>query len=306
MTDYVVAALYKFVSLPDFEARRAPLFDTLDKAGVMGTILLAAEGINGTIAGTREGIDTALSALRALPGCADLNHKEAVTDAMPFHRLKVRLKREIVTMGVPGVDPNAMVGTYVKPKDWNALISDPEVVLIDTRNDYEYGVGTFKGAIDPQTASFREFPEWFRKFNEAHRPKKVAMFCTGGIRCEKATNFVKAEGIEDVYHLEGGILQYFEDVDTEDSLWEGECFVFDNRVTVDQELQPGTYDMCHACKWPITDEEKQHPHYEPGVCCPRCHGLITDDQRSRFQERQRQMKLARERGTQHIGRKERA
>ena len=305
MTEFVVAAFYKFAPLPDFEERRAPLFETLDAAGVMGTVLLASEGVNGTISGTRAGIDTALAALRALPGCEGLDHKEAIAESLPFHRLKVRLKREIVTMGVPGVDPNALVGTYVAPTDWNDLISDPDVVLIDTRNDYEVGVGTFKGAIDPETTSFREFPDWFRKFNQENKPKKVAMFCTGGIRCEKATNFVKSEGVEDVYHLHGGILKYFEDVDTEDSLWEGECFVFDNRVTVDHDLQPGSYDMCHACKWPITEEEKKHPNYEPGVACPRCHGLITDAQRTRFQERQKQMRLARERGTKHIGRKER-
>jgi len=301
MTETIVAAFYKFADLPAFEAAREPLFETLQSAGVMGTVLLASEGVNGTIAGSRAGIDTALAALRALPGCADLDHKEAIAETLPFHRLKVRLKKEIVTMGIPGTDPNALVGTYVEPKDWNALISDPDVVLIDTRNDYEVGVGTFKGAIDPKTTTFREFPDWFRQFKAGEQPTKVAMFCTGGIRCEKATNFVKQTGIEDVYHLKGGILKYFEEVPEDESLWDGECFVFDTRVTVGHDLQPGSYDMCHACKWPITDEEKQGPHYEPGISCPRCHGLVTDDQRARFAERQKQIKLAKQRGDTHIG-----
>ncbi len=302
---YRVAAFYKFFSFPDFEACKGPLTETLSAAGVKGTVLLAAEGVNGTIAGPADGIETALAALRALPGAETLEAKFSETDEMPFLRLKVRLKREIVTMGVPGTDPNALVGTYVTPEDWNALISDPDTVLIDTRNDYEYAIGTFEGAIDPETRTFREFPEWFREFRaklEAEgRSPRIAMFCTGGIRCEKATSFVKAEGIEDVYHLQGGILKYLEDVPEEQSLWRGECFVFDERVSVRHDLSPGSYDMCHACKRPITDEDKAGNAYVPGVSCPHCIGEMSDEQRTRFAERQKQIDLAKRRGELHMG-----
>ena len=302
---YRIAALYKFFPFPDFESHRASLIRTFSAAGVKGTLLLAAEGINGTIAGPPEGIETALKALRALPGAEDLSAKFAETDEMPFLRLKVRLKREIVTMGIPGTDPNAMVGTYVEPEDWNALISDPDTVLIDTRNDYEFAVGTFEGAIDPETKTFREFPDWFRTFKaelaEQGRKPKIAMFCTGGIRCEKATHFVKAEGLDDVYHLKGGILQYLEDVPENESLWRGECFVFDERVTVRHDLTPGSYDMCHACKRPITEDDKASDAYVPGVSCPHCIDEMSAEQRTRFAERQKQINLARKRGEAHMG-----
>ncbi|MEZ5997499.1 MAG: rhodanese-related sulfurtransferase [Hyphomonas sp.] len=300
-----IAAFYKFFAFPDFEAARAPLFETLDAAGVRGTVLLAAEGVNGTIAASPEGIDAALAVLRALPGAEGLEAKFSEADENPFLRLKVRLKREIVTMGVPGTDPNALVGTYVEPEDWNDLISDPDTVLIDTRNDYEFAIGTFEGAIDPETKSFREFPDWFRAFRaqlEAEgRTPKVAMFCTGGIRCEKATSFVKAEGIDDVFHLKGGILKYLEEIPEEDSLWHGECFVFDERVSVKHDLTPGTYDMCHACKRPITEEDKKGNAYRPGVSCPHCIDEMTADQRKRFAERQKQINLAKARGEAHMG-----
>ncbi len=302
---YTVAAFYKFFSFPDFEARRAALAETLCGAGVKGTVLLASEGVNGTIAGTAEGIETALATLRALPGAADLEAKFSETDEMPFLRLKVRLKKEIVTMGIPGTDPNALVGTYVEPTAWNDLISDPDTVLIDTRNDYEYSIGTFEGAIDPETKTFREFPDWFRAFRERlaveGRTPKVAMFCTGGIRCEKATSFVKAEGIEDVFHLKGGILKYLETVPETQSKWRGECFVFDERVSVRHDLSPGNYDMCHACKRPITDEDKARAAYVPGVSCPHCIDEMSDEQRARFAERQKQIDLARQRGAEHMG-----
>jgi UPF0176 protein len=224
---------------------------------------------------------------------------------MPFLRLKVRLKREIVSMGVPGTDPNAIVGTYVAPEAWNALISDPDTVLIDTRNDYEVAIGTFEGAVDPKTKTFREFPEWFREFRakleSEGRTPKVAMFCTGGIRCEKATSFVKAEGIDDVFHLEGGILKYLETVPEQDSKWQGECFVFDERVSVRHDLTPGSYDMCHACKRPITEADKQHAAFESGVSCPHCISEMSDEQRARFAERQKQIDLAKARGEKHMG-----
>lgn len=302
---YRVAAFYKFFDFPDFEAVRGPLTETLSAAGVKGTVLLAAEGVNGTIAGPADGIETALAALRALPGAEDLEAKFSESDEMPFLRLKVRLKREIVTMGVPGMDPNVRVGTYVDPKDWNDLIRDPDTVVIDTRNDYEYAIGTFEGAIDPATRTFREFPDWFREFRarlEAEgRSPKIAMFCTGGIRCEKATSFVKAEGIEDVYHLKGGILKYLEEIPAEKSLWRGECFVFDERVSVRHDLSPGSYDMCHACKRPITEEDKKGNAYVPGVSCPHCIDEMTEEQRARFAERQKQIELARKRGEPHMG-----
>ena len=302
---YTIAAFYKFFSFPDFEARKADLARLLCGAGVKGTVLLAAEGVNGTIAGTADGIETALSALRAIPGAADLEAKFSEADEMPFLRLKVRLKKEIVTMGVPGTDPNALVGTYVEANEWNDLISDPDTVLIDTRNDYEYAIGTFEGAIDPETKTFREFPEWFREFRaklEAEgRSPKVAMFCTGGIRCEKATSFVKSEGIEDVFHLKGGILKYLETVPETDSKWRGECFVFDERVSVKHDLTPGEYDMCHACKRPITDADKAEASYVPGVSCPHCIDEMSDEQRARFAERQKQIDLARQRGQEHMG-----
>ncbi len=301
MTDYRVAAFYKFTPLPDYESRKAALEHALAETDVRGTILLAAEGVNGTIAGTDHEIDAALAALEQLPGCADLEWKESRAPEMPFFRLKVRLKKEIVTMGVPGVDPNVAVGNYVNPEDWNGFLDDPDTVVIDTRNDYEVSIGTFDGAVNPETASFRDFPDWFRKFRETNDKAKVAMFCTGGIRCEKATSFLKSEGIDEVFHLKGGILKYLETVPAEDSRWHGECFVFDQRVSVKHGLEPGDYDQCHACKHPVSTDDMADPRYEPGISCPRCHGTLTDDQKRRFAERQKQMQLARERGETHIG-----
>lgn len=297
----VVAALYKFVTLDDFEALREPLLDVCRDAGARGTLLLAREGINGTIAGDRNAIDRVLGYLRNDARLADLEHKESFDDHMPFHRMKVKLKREIVTMGVPGIDPNDVVGTYVDPADWNALIADPDVVLIDTRNDYECDIGTFRGAIDPRTTNFREFPAYVRENLDPSRQRKVAMFCTGGIRCEKASAFMLKEGFEEVYHLRGGILKYLEEVPAEESAWEGECFVFDNRVAVDHELKKGQYDQCYGCRHPITEADKASGKYEKGVCCPHCFDTLTDDQKMRFRERQKQVELARARGEAHVG-----
>ena len=297
----VVCALYKFVTLDDYEALREPLLDTLLEHQVRGTLLLAREGINGTVAGTRQGIDAVLAWLRADPRLAELDTKESLTRRAPFMRTKVKLKREIVTMGVEGIDPRHTVGTYVDPKDWNALIQDPEVLLIDTRNDYEVEVGTFEGAVNPATSAFRDFPEYVKKTLDPSRHKKVAMFCTGGIRCEKSTAYLKEQGFEDVYHLKGGILKYLEDVPKDKTLWRGECFVFDDRVTVDHDLKPGRYDQCHACRMPITEQDKQSEYYQKGVCCPRCYDRLSDEQKARFAERERQMRLARERGEAHLG-----
>ncbi|MFO7552084.1 MAG: rhodanese-related sulfurtransferase [Haliea sp.] len=301
MSGFVVAALYRFVTLDDYRELREPLLDECLAAGVKGTLLLAAEGINGTIAGTREGIDRVLAWLRSDPRLAALEHKESVDDEMPFYRMKVKLKREIVTLGVAGIDPNRVVGTYVAPRDWNALVNDPEVVLIDTRNRYEYDIGTFRGAIDPATTSFREFPRYVRENLDPARHKKVAMFCTGGIRCEKASAYMLQEGFEEVYHLQGGILKYLEEVPEAESTWEGECFVFDNRVAVNHRLEKGRYDQCHGCRHPITAQDKASDRYQQGVCCPHCYDSLTEDQKARFAERQKQIELAAQRGEQHVG-----
>ncbi len=299
--EFVVAALYKFVALNDFHAMREPLLDVCIASGIRGTLLLAREGINGTIAGNRAGIDRVLRYLKSDPRLANLVHKESCDDDMPFHRMKVKLKKEIVTMGVDAIDPNEVVGTYVQPRDWNALVNDPDVLLIDTRNDYEVGIGTFAGAVDPHTTSFREFPAYVRKNYDPAKVKKVAMFCTGGIRCEKASAFMLKEGFEEVYHLEGGILKYLEEVPEQDSRWEGECFVFDNRVAVNHKLEKGRYDQCFGCRHPITEQDKLSDSYLKGVCCPACYDRLSADQRARFGERQKQIELSELRDEKHIG-----
>ena len=300
-TPIVVCALYKFVTLDDYRELRDPLLAEMTRLEVKGTILLAHEGLNGTIAGTRAGIDGVLAWLNADPRIAGIVYKESFEDSNPFYRTKVKLKKEIVTMGVNGIDPKHIVGTYVKPEDWNALISRDDVVLVDTRNDYEYEVGTFKGAVNPNTKTFRELPQFVAENLDPAKHKKVAMFCTGGIRCEKSTAYLKEQGFEEVYHLEGGILKYLEDVPEEETMWEGECFVFDNRVTVNHQLEKGQYDACHACRRPISDADKQRPEYEQGVSCHQCVGEYTEKQRHRFRERERQIQLAKQRGEVHIG-----
>jgi UPF0176 protein len=300
-----VAALYRFARLDNYRDLREPLEQLCNQHGVRGTLLLAHEGINGTIAGTPEGIDAVLAAIRALPDCAEVDVKLSTASTMPFHRMKVRLKREIVTMGQPDIDPRSVVGTYVEPQDWNALISDPDTIVIDTRNDYEVEVGTFARAINPHTVSFREFPDWFRRERErllgTGKPPKVAMFCTGGIRCEKSTAFLKQEGIEDVFHLKGGILKYLEVMPLEQSLWQGECFVFDQRVTVGHGLVEGDCTLCHACRRPLKPEDRQSPLYEEGVSCAACHNERTEEQRASYRERHRQELLAQRRGVAHVG-----
>lgn len=297
----VVCALYHFVTLDDYQALRQPLLDVMQKNDVKGTLLLAQEGINGTVAGSREGIDNLVGWLRQDERLANLDTKESYDDEMPFYRTKVKLKREIVTMGVEGIDPKKVVGTYVKPKDWNALISDPDVILVDTRNDYEVDIGTFKGAVDPKTRTFREFPAYVEENLNPQQHKKVAMFCTGGIRCEKSTAYMKEQGFDEVYHLEGGILKYLEEVPQEDSLWQGECFVFDNRVAVNHQLEKGQYDQCHACRRPLTDDDKQSDRYIAGVSCHHCWDEYSEEQKARFQQREQQMQLAKQRGEAHLG-----
>ncbi len=297
----VVCALYHFVTLPDWQELREPLTNLMHRHQVRGTLLLASEGINGTIAGSRDGIDAMLDWLTGNPAFAGLTWKESLTDDMPFHRARVKLKKEIVTMGIEGIDPNRIAGTYVKPEDWNDLISDPEVTLIDTRNDYEIGIGTFRNAINPHTTSFREFPEYARTRLDPQKNRHVAMFCTGGIRCEKSTAYLKQLGFENVYHLEGGILNYLEKIPEEESLWEGECFVFDERVAVDQNLEKGSYDQCHACRMPVSDQDKRSNAWVQGVSCPHCIDRQSEQQRARFREREKQVQLARMRGEAHLG-----
>ena len=297
----VVAALYKFVRLHGFEQLQQPLLDLMHDNDVRGTLLLADEGINGTISGPRAGVDAVLGWLKQDERLATLEHKESFHDEHPFLRTKVKLKKEIVTMGVEGIDPTRTVGTYLSPEEWNTVISDPDTVLIDTRNDYEVEVGTFKGAINPETRTFREFPEYVKETLDPAKHKKVAMFCTGGIRCEKSTAYLKEQGFEEVYHLKGGILKYLEEMPKEDSLWEGECFVFDERVTVDHDLNPGEFDQCHACRRPISDEDKRNEQFQLGVSCPKCYDESSPEQKQRFAERQKQIELARARGRQHRG-----
>lgn len=301
MHNIVVCALYRFVRLDDCRELRGPLHDLLLRNGIRGTLLLADEGINGTVAGTRDAIDALLDWLRSDPRLADLDYKESLTGQLPFRRTRVRLKREIVTLGVPGIDPNRDAGRYVAPSDWNALISDPDVLVVDTRNDYEFRVGSFRHALNPETTTFREFPDFVRSRLDRTRHKKVAMFCTGGIRCEKSTAFLKQQGFDEVYHLKGGILKYLEEVSEEDSLWEGECFVFDERVTVNHRLEPGRFAQCHACRMPVSAADMADERYEAGVSCPQCHDRLSETRKTRCRERERQIRLARERGDAHLG-----
>ncbi|MCH9745664.1 MAG: rhodanese-related sulfurtransferase [Proteobacteria bacterium] len=298
---FTVCALYQFVRLDDFEDFSKPLRELMLDLDIKGTILLALEGLNGTISGQSKSIDKLLDFLDKDGRFNQLEIKFSQSQKPPFKRLKVKLKKEIVTLGVTGIDPKESVGTYVAPQDWNALISDPDVVLIDTRNNYEYEIGSFKGAINPVTETFREFPEYTKNNLEQYRHKKVAMFCTGGIRCEKSTAYLKTQGFDTVYHLQGGILKYLEQMPQEDSLWEGECFVFDDRVAVKHNLEQGQYDQCHACRYPITEQDKAHDHYEKGVSCPRCYGTKNEDQVKRYREREKQVQLAKARGEEHIG-----
>ena len=296
-----VVALYRFVRLDDYESMREPLLNFCLDRHIRGTLLLAHEGINGTVAGSDSAIDELLNYLRADDRLADLDCKFSSHEERPFLRMKVKLKREIVTMGQENIDPNVCVGRYASPQEWNVLIDDPDVLVIDTRNEYEVEIGTFAGAVNPQTNSFREFPDWVEQNLDPKKHKKVAMFCTGGIRCEKSTSLLVSKGFEDVWHLKGGILNYLEQTPEEDTRWEGECFVFDSRVAVNHQLEKGSYDQCFACRFPIDDDQKQSPHYLPGVSCPRCVNAHTEQQKGRFAERQRQIGLAKRRGESHIG-----
>jgi len=304
--EILVAALYKFVEIDDLLSLQSNLYEICEKNNIMGTILIANEGINGTISGKTNEINQTISLLKSDKRFTNIEIKYSSTDKQPFHRMKVRLKKEIVTIGLPKINPNKKVGTYVKPDDWNDLISDPNVVVIDTRNKYETKIGSFQNALDPETSSFREFPDWVKKFKSSkeNANKKIAMFCTGGIRCEKASSLMKEEGFEDVYHLQGGILKYLETIDKENSLWNGECFVFDQRVCLTDELEVGSYKMCFACRMPITHEEMQNEKYIEGISCIYCYDKTTKEKKERFGSRQKQILLAKERGEKHLGGKQ--
>ena len=297
---FTIAALYHFTRFDAPAALQAPLLALCKMQGVKGSLLLANEGINGTIAGSRNAIDTVIAHIRTLPGCTGLEWKESFSETPPFGRMKVRLKREIVTMGQPDINPLARVGHYVNAADWNALIADPDVAVIDTRNDYEVAIGTFQGAVDPDTRAFGDFPDWWQDNKARFAGKRIAMFCTGGIRCEKSTNYLLGQGVEDVFHLKGGILKYLEDVPQDESLWQGQCFVFDQRVSVGHGLVPGEYDMCHACRRPVSKADQMNPLFEQGVSCHHCMTEHSDDDRARFRERQHQLALAAARGERHF------
>lgn len=301
MAAFLTAAFYKFVELPDFESLRATLLAECERLSVRGTILLAEEGINGTVAGRADDVRALLRYLRSDARFADLEHKESGAAELPFYRMKVRLKKEIVTLGVPGVNPARMAGTYVTPEDWNKLLDDPDVVFVDVRNDYEVALGSFKGALNPRTKSFREFPQWVARQEQLRAKPKVAMFCTGGIRCEKSTAFMRMAGFDQVYHLQGGILKYLETIPAGENRWEGECFVFDERVAIGHGLAPGSHDLCRSCREPIGEVDKQSPHYIAGVSCPKCYTTRSAEKKRGLAERQRQVQLAKERNDSHLG-----
>lgn len=301
MTKVIIAALYHFTKFSDYKKLQDPLRKICNSEGIKGSLLIAYEGINGTISGSRSGIDAVLKHIRSMPGCSDLEHKESFASEIPFKRMKVKLKKEIVTMGQPHIDPTLNVGNYIEPSDWNNLISQDDVIVIDTRNDYEVAIGSFDGAIDPETKSFGEFPEWWEENRSKYQDKRVAMFCTGGIRCEKSTNFLLNEGVKDVYHLKGGILKYLEEVPEKNSKWNGECFVFDSRVSVKHGLEEGIYNLCYACRMPLAPDDFKKEEFEKGVSCHLCIDSNDDERKERFRERQYQVELADKRGKHHIG-----
>ena len=301
--EILVATLYKFFKVDDLVALQDQLYEICNKNNVMGTILIANEGVNGTISAKPREIEKTLISIQKDDRFSEIEIKYSSTNKQPFHKMRVRLKKEIVTIGLPEINPNKTVGTYVKPEEWNDIISDPDVILIDTRNKFEIKIGSFKNALDPRTTSFRDFPEWVKKFKQdkTNTNKKIAMYCTGGIRCEKASSLMKEEGFNEVYHLQGGILKYLEQVEKEKSLWEGECFVFDDRVCLTENLEVGSYKMCFACRMPITEDELNDDRYEEGISCLYCYDKTTKDKKDRFESRQKQIELSKLRGEKHIG-----
>ncbi|MDA8852357.1 rhodanese-related sulfurtransferase [Hyphomicrobiales bacterium] len=301
--EILVATLYKFFKVDDLVALQDQLYEICNKNNVMGTILIANEGVNGTISAKPREIEKTLISIQKDDRFSEIEIKYSSTNKQPFHKMRVRLKKEIVTIGLPEINPNKTVGTYVKPEEWNDIISDPDIILIDTRNKFEIKIGSFKNALDPRTTSFRDFPEWVKKFKQdkTNTNKKIAMYCTGGIRCEKASSLMKEEGFNEVYHLQGGILKYLEQVEKEKSLWEGECFVFDDRVCLTENLEVGSYKMCFACRMPITEDELNDDRYEEGISCLYCYDKTTKDKKERFESRQKQIELSKLRGEKHIG-----
>ena len=299
----LVATFYKFVKVDDLVALQDQLYAICNKNNVMGTILIANEGVNGTISSKPREIEKTLISIQKDDRFSEIEIKYSSTNKQPFHKMRVKLKKEIVTIGLPEINPNKTVGTYVKPEQWNDVISDPDVILIDTRNKFEIKIGSFKNALDPRTTSFRDFPEWVKKFKQdkTNTNKKIAMYCTGGIRCEKASSLMKEEGFNEVYHLQGGILKYLEQVEKEKSLWEGECFVFDDRVCLTENLEVGSYKMCFACRMPITEDEINDDRYEEGISCLYCYDKTTEEKKERFESRQKQIELSKLRGEKHIG-----
>ena len=299
-SEFLVVTFYRFTKIDDLVNLQVSIKTCCRENNVKGIVLIANEGINSTISGTRDGVLNVLRFLQEDPRFAELAWKESSANKQPFRKLRVRLKKEIVTMGVQGIDPAQLVGSYVKPEDWNELISDPNVIVIDTRNDYEVEIGSFKNSINPNISSFGELPKWIEENIDFDAQPQVAMFCTGGIRCEKSTALLKEANLNEVYHLDGGILKYLEKITEDQSLWEGQCFVFDERVSVGHGLEVGEYDLCRACRFPIHDEEKSSPQFFEGVSCPRCHDQTTDEQKASFSERQKQIELARQRGETHM------
>nr|AFD03325.1 rhodanese domain-containing protein [uncultured bacterium W5-15b] len=301
MKEITIVSLYKFVNILDTESFRKELLAECKNLAIKGTFIIASEGINGTIAGTGENIESVIQFLECDNRFADIECKYSFDNKIPFYRMKVKIKDELIPIGVDGVDPREIVGTYVSPKEWNKLVEDPEVLLIDVRNQYEIEVGSFKGALNPETDNFRYFPEFVENNLEPDEHRKVAMFCTGGIRCEKASSYMLSKGFKEVFHLKGGILKYLEDVPKEKSLWDGECFVFDNRASVDHDLQNGIYDLCHNCRFPVSPEDMESEYFVKGISCPRCHDSITPERRTSLEERNRQIRLAKERNQSHLG-----
>ena len=301
----LIAAFYKFVDWDNLKRKKSEIEKLCLKNNIVGTILLANEGINGTIAGSEKSVLAVIKGLKDDPLLSEIKPKFSKAEGEIFKRMKVRLKKEIVSMGMENIRPANLKGRTVKAGDWNALISNLKTLVIDTRNQYECAIGTFKGSLDPKTKSFREFPKWSKNNLKALMKKegktKVAMFCTGGIRCEKASSYLLGEGIEEVYQLEGGILKYLENISSEESLWEGECFVFDERVSIQHGLVEGNYSMCHACRMPIDDDDMKSKKYSEGISCPHCYATHSEERKERFAERQRQIKLAKTRNEKHLG-----
>ena len=298
-----IASLYKFVKLKNVSNKRNDLQNVCEKHNIFGTLILAEEGINGTITGERDSIDVVLDEIMKWPEVKTLEVKYSESSMSNFRRLKIKQKKEIVTMGRTDVDAESVTGEYISPKDWNDFVQRDDVILIDARNEYETMIGHFKNAIDPQTETFTEFPEWITGFIDQNlEDKKIAMYCTGGIRCEKASSYLKSKGIEDVYQLQGGILKYLEEVPEEDSLWEGECFVFDQRVSIKHDLVEGKYQLCFSCQFPVSNDDLESPFYEEGVTCKNCYDSLTEEQKISRRERQKQILLSRDRGEIHLGR----